>query len=260
MEFYDRVPTYPGRVKLVPVAGQANTYDMVRADAPMVEGTPVNKALFDSFNSDIEALVQRVDNKLFEASQRVRVGDLVDGSVFGLYESGVLVPFIKVQANYSSGGRIMVVRRDCVAEDCLTNPGETTFTESRCYRWLNNEYKSRLDPAAQGVVTNVTLLSLYEYYMKSIEGIPQVGSNIPYFEHVERRIATLNGTPTNHWTRSIDSTRNNAAYVTPDGGHLIAKPDTFVAGIRPAFTLPVDFEVTAGVPSTANTMATAEVI
>lgn len=40
----DRVPTYPGRVKLVPVSGQANTYDMIRADEPVVEGTLLNKA------------------------------------------------------------------------------------------------------------------------------------------------------------------------------------------------------------------------
>ncbi|MBU5627698.1 emp24/gp25L/p24 family protein [Oscillibacter sp. MSJ-2] len=45
----DRVPTKPGRVKLTPVSGQANTYDMVRADQPTQEGTPLGKAtLFDS--------------------------------------------------------------------------------------------------------------------------------------------------------------------------------------------------------------------
>ena len=43
----DRVPLYPGRVKMTPVSGQANTYDMVRADQPTHEGTPINKALFD---------------------------------------------------------------------------------------------------------------------------------------------------------------------------------------------------------------------
>ena len=40
----DRVPTYPGRVRLIPVAGQENTYDIVRADEPQQEGTPINKA------------------------------------------------------------------------------------------------------------------------------------------------------------------------------------------------------------------------
>lgn len=46
-EVVDRVPTYPGRVKLTPVSGQTNVYDMVRADSPVEEGTPINKALFD---------------------------------------------------------------------------------------------------------------------------------------------------------------------------------------------------------------------
>lgn len=40
----DRIPQYPGRVKLVPVAGQENIYDMTRADAPSVAGTPINKS------------------------------------------------------------------------------------------------------------------------------------------------------------------------------------------------------------------------
>ena len=40
----DRVPLYPGRVTLTPVSGQNNTYDMVRADQPTQEGTPLNKS------------------------------------------------------------------------------------------------------------------------------------------------------------------------------------------------------------------------
>ena len=43
----DRVSTYPGRVVLTPVSGEKNTYDMVRADVPITEGTPINKKLFD---------------------------------------------------------------------------------------------------------------------------------------------------------------------------------------------------------------------
>lgn len=40
----DRVPVYPGRVKLVPVSGQENVYDMTRADQPTQQGDPLNKA------------------------------------------------------------------------------------------------------------------------------------------------------------------------------------------------------------------------
>lgn len=46
-EVLDRVPTYPGRVRMKPVSGQTNVYDMERADSPVEVGTPINKALFD---------------------------------------------------------------------------------------------------------------------------------------------------------------------------------------------------------------------
>ena len=54
----DRVPLYPGRVTLTPVAGQENTFDMVRADQPIQEGTPMNKAnlLSDEVAAAIAAL------------------------------------------------------------------------------------------------------------------------------------------------------------------------------------------------------------
>lgn len=42
----DRVPLYPGRVKLNPVSGQESTYDMVRADDPTQKGDPLSKATF----------------------------------------------------------------------------------------------------------------------------------------------------------------------------------------------------------------------
>ena len=44
----DRVATYPGRVRLTLVDEATGTYDMVRADEPINEGTPINRALFDS--------------------------------------------------------------------------------------------------------------------------------------------------------------------------------------------------------------------
>lgn len=40
----DRIPQYPGRVRLTPVAGQEGLYDIERADAPVEPGTPLNKA------------------------------------------------------------------------------------------------------------------------------------------------------------------------------------------------------------------------
>ena len=51
LEIKDRIPTYPGRVRLTPVPGQENIYDMVRADEPIEPGTPINKTLFENLAS-----------------------------------------------------------------------------------------------------------------------------------------------------------------------------------------------------------------
>ena len=277
IEVKDRIPTYPGRVKLIPVAGQANTYDLVRADEPIEEGTPINRALFQSLSEDLTALLQQVNDRLFEMSQRVRAGDLEDGTIFGLYENGVLVPFIKLKSSYGDSGRILVVRKDCVASDYLTNSVDAKYENSRCDSWLNSQYIRQLDAATQSVLatigigvgsTNgvgtiarkVFLLSLYEYGIATNEGISNIGEALPYFSTATRRVAKLNGSSVNHWTRSTHIGSSKSAYITTSGGHVVTQAhNTFVAGIRPAFTLPVDFEVMVGDPSTSNVMATAEV-
>lgn len=73
----NRVPTYPGRVELTPVAGQENTYDLVRADEPIVEGTPLNKAtLFDEENETLYGLSGNeatVNNALKHVPQFCRI-------------------------------------------------------------------------------------------------------------------------------------------------------------------------------------------
>lgn len=70
----DRVSQYPGRVKLTPVSGQENVYDMEWADGATVAGTPLNKAnlLTDStasrFGLSSSATVNQVFGKLYNAA------------------------------------------------------------------------------------------------------------------------------------------------------------------------------------------------
>ena len=61
IEVKDRVPTYPGRIKLTKADGTSEYYTLERADAPTQEGTPINKALFDSIKADIEASGTKVN-------------------------------------------------------------------------------------------------------------------------------------------------------------------------------------------------------
>lgn len=49
----DRVPTYPNRIKITKSDGTSEFVTWERADEPVVDGTPINKALFDSIAADI---------------------------------------------------------------------------------------------------------------------------------------------------------------------------------------------------------------
>lgn len=50
----NRQPTYPGRVKMTPVKGLENIYDMERADEPTEAGTPLNKETLLRDQTEIE--------------------------------------------------------------------------------------------------------------------------------------------------------------------------------------------------------------
>lgn len=81
----DRIPTYPGRVTLTPVSGQTNTYDLVRADQPIEEGTPINKALFDqkayTLTEDVILYVSTAGNDV--------TGDGTSGAPFATIQKAI---------------------------------------------------------------------------------------------------------------------------------------------------------------------------
>lgn len=62
VDFKDRVPKYPGRVKMTPVPGQMDTFTMERMDEPTQPGTPLDKATFNSF------LQSRLTGRFYEPS------------------------------------------------------------------------------------------------------------------------------------------------------------------------------------------------
>lgn len=101
----DRIPRYPGRVKLEPVAGQTNVYDMIRADEPTQEGTPLNKAslLTDdtaaSFGLDASATVN-------DAFQMISAFSAADGLtlITVLDEDGSPIQGVKIDGLVAKNG------------------------------------------------------------------------------------------------------------------------------------------------------------
>ena len=106
----DRVPLYPGRVTLTPVFGQANTFDLVRADQPTQEGTPLNKAnllkdataaLYGKTNAavpdDILSLLSKSTlTKVAEKYTKTTIATLDVGKTITLNVSGTPKEFIVV--------------------------------------------------------------------------------------------------------------------------------------------------------------------
>ena len=74
----DRVSLYPGRVKLIPVSGQENTYDMVRADEPTQNGDPLSKS---TFLKDDTATLFGLDNTALPDDVLVAIKTMFDGRV-----------------------------------------------------------------------------------------------------------------------------------------------------------------------------------
>lgn len=282
IEVIDRIPTHPGRVKLTPVEGQENTFDMVRADAPVEPGTPLNKALFDSMQNYISDAVQAIDNKVFEFSQWAEIGTLPDGTAFGLYENGIFTQYIKLKNNFEGSGRTLIIRRNITHQDVLHHAEVSDYAKVGDYgatavdSWLNSDFISRFDATTQAAIgavpidvahkddtlvqisRRVFLLSLYEYNA-TMSYVTKLGDPLDVFNGAARRVALYNGVPIAYHTRSCDTYFDDSCIITATGDVDQLNPNE-TAGIRPAFTLPADFQVVVATYSTSNIMATAEVI
>ena len=108
----DRASLYPGRVKLTPVSGHENTYDMVRADEPTQEGDPLSKATFLkdatalAYGLTAAAVPDDVLNVLSKAlmtkkvpyltKHTVTLADAAQNDVVYIKEGDALVPYIVV--------------------------------------------------------------------------------------------------------------------------------------------------------------------
>jgi hypothetical protein len=198
------------------------------------------------------------------------------GSVFGLYENGVLVPYIKIATNYNKTGRAFVLRMDCVKADTLIGAAESgAYGGCKTDRWLTNDFYNTLDVATQSVLSETTisigdsssikrkvfLLDATEYGFFGLTSYNSNSAVAEYFDKNPGRIpAKHNGTVVQQWTRASSASSKKANAVSTTGTLLELDAITVQAGIRPAMTLPADFTVIAGMPSAANTVATAEVI
>lgn len=285
----DREPTYPGRVTLTPVYGLANTYDMERADRPLQQGTPLNKA---SLLKDATAALYGLgtgavpDDVLSKLSKGVlaqtagkytkhigTLGEYPVGNIIQLNENGTPVDFYVSKHDYESDlngtGRTLVVRKDCYDSRQWNSSAVNAYASSDIDSWLNSTYKNLLNADIREAIgttkfkstpgngnTTVGTLERAIFLLSAAE--LNAGLNFAAGEGTALSIAgalkisNMDGRPVDQWTRSPYTVSNsNAVYLSSSG---VGYGDTCTAskGSRPIFTLPATMALTWYTDSSGN--------
>nr|DAV20381.1 MAG TPA: hypothetical protein [Caudoviricetes sp.] len=143
----DRSPKFPGRVKLLPVSGQENIYDMTRADDPDDTGTPFNTRtmLRDSTARFLRLPVSNpfVDDALRHMPDRVEpIGTVKTSPALSL--GGAWLPCDGSQVTFAEYPQLCQILRNTVGTvtwDSVTVGTEPNFkTMSRCVKFKGKWY------------------------------------------------------------------------------------------------------------------------
>ena len=173
----DRIPLYPGRVKLNPVSGQANTFDLTRADQPTQEGTPLNKAsllkdttaaLFGKTNAAVPDDILSLLSKSMMAQitgkyTKTTIGALTVGSTITLNVSGVPREFIVVHQGKPSSlyddscGGTWLLMKDIYENRVWQSGNINKYESSDINTYLNSTFLNLFDSIIKDSIKQVKI-------------------------------------------------------------------------------------------------------
>ena len=173
----DREPTYPGRVTLTPVYGLANTYDMERADRPLQQGTPINKAsllkdataaLFGKTNAAVPDDILSLLSKSMMAQitgkyTKTTIGALTVGSTITLNVSGVPREFIVVHQGKPSSlyddscGGTWLLMKDIYENRVWQSGNINKYESSDINTYLNSTFLNLFDSIIKDSIKQVKI-------------------------------------------------------------------------------------------------------
>ena len=173
----DRVPLYPGRVTLTPVSGQANTYDLTRADQPTQEGTPLNKenllkdataALFGKTNAAVPDDILNLLSKstlaqIKEKYTKTTIGTLAVGKTITLNVSGTPKEFIVVHQGKPSSlyddscGGTWLLMKDIYENRVWQSGNINKYESSDIHAYLNSTFLNLFDSNIKNAIKQVKI-------------------------------------------------------------------------------------------------------
>ena len=193
------------------------------------------------------------------------IGDLDEGAIIKLNESGAPVEFYVAKHDYepdlNGAGRTLVVRKDVYDQRQWHSSNVNAWASCTMRSWLNSTYKALLDADIQEVMGTTTyrytpgngnntvttrsdavfLLSITELGQSQTTANVE-GSALPIASTLQ--IAYQGGNATTQWTRSPYTDYANGAWRLNFTGNVRGAVCTNTGGSRPAFTLPYDFKLT----------------
>ena len=188
------------------------------------------------------------------------LGQVAEGQLVKLNESGKPVEFYVAKQNYESGlngaGRTLLVRKNVYKNGIWSATPLNTYWSSTIGGFLNSTYKSVLDPWVQSAILNTKIyytpgnrndtvksdsisvfaLSLTELGLTPTTDANVEGSALPIASTLQ--IAYLNGETSTQWTRSPRTKVTNEAFYVIQNGLPQSLNISTSGGYRPAFTLP----------------------
>lgn len=206
-------------------------------------------------------------------SAGILASDIAVGSMVKLMESGSAVEYRVVHQGLPSSlydascNGCWLLRKDIHSNMTWWQTGGVIYSGSDINTWLNGEFFNTLGSVEQlaikqvkipyvenyssgavasganGLSTKAFILSLTEtgFPADAIERIPEDGEKLSYFESGDgnsaKRIANLNGTPHDYWTRSTSRGVTAVWRVSEYGNRTSGGPE-YNYGARPALILP----------------------
>lgn len=231
----DRVSTYPGRVQLTPVSGQANVYDLVRADQPTEPGMPLNKAnlltdavaallggnstmtpnqAFDVLAKNFYAYTWRRYGKKYKAVYSAnRLGTKVYSDSIGLGPT---------KSSYGTLSTMLIsenISIDSNGNVSLVSPTQYTVSESNRNTINNNIVNSYFQMKTLGSSNYISsgLNKTDIYFNENTSGTIEIASNTVLLRTKDSVKVVSTETDIEYSTETIVKSTNSSAYPNPSG-------------------------------------------